>query len=90
MATTMVDMNIAKKAIAVLDEMIERQSSEVRKVALRIRPDVTDEDLRDPRSVPDLKGHPQFQLEHARLESLRAAKLTLQTRLVGTTLAPTG
>ncbi len=90
MATARVDMNTAKKALAVLDEMIERQRRAVREAALRVRPGLAYDDLRDARRFPDLAGDPAFQLESRRLESLLAARMTLQARLVGTTLAPTG
>ncbi len=90
MATATVDMNVAKKALALLDEMIERQRKAVRDVALRIHPGLTYDDLRNVRRFLDVSGDPVFQLEKGRLESLLAARMTLQARLVGTTLAPTG
>jgi hypothetical protein len=90
MATTTVDMNTAKKALAVLDEMIERQRKQVRDVALRVHPGLREADLRDLQRFPDVAGDVAFQLESSRLESLLAARMTLKARLVGTTLAPTG
>ncbi len=90
MATARVDMNTAKKALAVLDEMIERQRAALRDTALRIHPGLTYDDIRNARRFPDLAGDARFQLEARRLESLLAARMTLQARLVGTTLAPTG
>jgi hypothetical protein len=87
MATTDLDRKTAEQALAVLDELITYQKKKVLALAQRIRPGLTDEDLRNVHDFPDVHGDPFFQFEDGQLSGFVAARIALKARLVGGTLA---
>lgn len=86
MATTKIDFDTAKKALAVLDDMIGRQRARVREIARRIHPGITDDEIRRIQDFPDVHQDRSYQYEEGQLAGLQAAKITLQSRLVEDTL----
>ncbi len=86
MATTKIDFDTAKKALALLDEMIGRQRTRVYGIARRIHPGITDDEIRRIQNFPDVHQDVTFQYEEGQLAGLEAAKIMLKARLVGDTL----
>jgi hypothetical protein len=86
MATTTLDPATAQQALDVLDELIRYQTERVLGLARRIRPGLTEEDLRNVHDFPDVYGDPLFQFEDGQLAGHVAAKIALKARLVGGTL----
>lgn len=60
--------------IALLDELIEGQKKKLLATALRIVPQVTEEDLLQPNDFPELELHPHFRYEEGILDGLQVAK----------------
>lgn len=85
MATTTLDPATARLALDVLDELIKYQQQRVLALAQRIRPGLTDEDLRNVHDFPDVYGDPLFQFEDGQLAGHVAAKIALKARLMGGT-----
>jgi hypothetical protein len=88
MATTTLDLPTAERALAVLDELIAYQQKRVLALAQKIRPGLTEEDVRNVHDFPDVYGDPQFQFEDGQLAGFVAAKIALKSRLLVTTIAP--
>jgi hypothetical protein len=86
MASITPDPETARQALAVLDELIKYQTQRVLTLAQRIRPGLTEEDLRNAHDFPDVYGDPQFQFEDGQLAGQVAARIALKARLVGGTL----
>jgi hypothetical protein len=63
-----------------LDEMIVQQKSKLFKMACRIVPHVTEEDLLQPNDFPELEEHPHFRYEEGVLGGLLAAKSALLSK----------
>lgn len=59
------------------DAMIEQQRRKVMKVARTLRPNVTDDDILDPTSIPELVGNPVFTYEEGQFHGLVAAKVAI-------------
>jgi hypothetical protein len=87
MATTNLDPFTAERALAVLDELIAYQKKRVLEHARRIRPGLTDEDLRNAHDFADVYADAAFQFEDGQLAGFVAAKIALKSRLIGGTLA---
>ncbi len=60
-----------------LDEMIAQQKVKLLKMARRIVPHITEEDLLQPNDFPELEGHPHFRYEEGVLGGLLAARAAL-------------
>jgi hypothetical protein len=65
-----------------LESMIDQQRAKVLRTAQRLRPNVTDDDLFDPHSIPEIADHPGFTFEDGLLAGLVAARVAL-TRETG-------
>jgi hypothetical protein len=83
MATTDLDLDTAVDALQVLEELIERQRRKVRELACRIRPGLTDEQLRNVQAIPEVQSDPTFQFEQGLLAGLVGARIALESRLTG-------
>lgn len=60
-----------------LGEMIEQQRLKTLKIARRLRPNVTDDDIQDPHSIPELVRSPEFSYEDGMLAGLAAARIAV-------------
>jgi len=60
-----------------LDELIMGQKGKLLKVAQRIIPTITDEDLLQPNDFPDLELHPHFRYEEGILDGMRVVKAAM-------------
>ncbi len=87
MATTHLDVETAMTALETLEELIARQRARVLAAARRVRPEITEDDLRDADALQDVRRDPAFELEERRLAGLRAARIALQARLLGSGVA---
>lgn len=85
MATSDLDPATALEALEALDEVIARQRFKVRELALRIEPDLTDEDLQHLHDFPRVCDDPVFRIEDGQLAALTRARIALQSRLLGLT-----
>lgn len=56
------------------EALIEAQKKQLLKVAKRIVPNVTEDDLMQPNDFPALELHPYFRYEEGVLDGLRAAE----------------
>lgn len=59
----------------VFDEMIQLQEEKVFKLAQKIVPRITREDILQPNDFSELENHPHFRYEEGVLEGLRSAKM---------------
>jgi len=66
-----------KRALSLLDELIEGQRKELLKTARRIVSHVTDDDLLQPNDFPELENDPLFRYEEGLLHGYQAAKAAL-------------
>ncbi|NGX38400.1 MAG: hypothetical protein K1000chlam2_01573 [Chlamydiae bacterium] len=62
------------------DEMIALQEEKVFKLAEKIVPRITREDVLQPNDFPALENHPFFRYEEGVLEGLRSAKMAYVAR----------
>ena len=62
------------------DEMIALQEEKVFKLAEKIIPRITREDVLQPNDYPALENHPYFRYEEGVLEGLRSAKMAYMAR----------
>ncbi len=60
-----------------MEEMIEQQRSKVVMIANRIQPGLSDDDLRDPHSFPQVSSRPEFAYEDGLLAGLIAAQVAV-------------
>jgi hypothetical protein len=67
-------------AVRVLDELIAHQQKRVLELGNRIKPGLTDEDLRNPHDHPELFGDPDWQFEDGQLAGLVSARVALKAR----------
>lgn len=65
--------------IETLDELIAQQKEKLLKVARRIIPHVTEDDLLQPNDFPELELHPHFRYEEGILDGLMVARTALLT-----------
>ncbi|MEQ8818984.1 MAG: hypothetical protein RLY93_01975 [Sumerlaeia bacterium] len=66
------------------DQMIEQQRKKVAKVARRIRPNLSDDDLRDPHSHPEINASPHWNWEDGLLAGLIAGQTAVIRELQDT------
>ncbi len=59
----------------------EQQAAKAQKVAQRIRPDLTSEDLLNPDNFPEVVGNAEFMYEDGLAAGILAAKIALRARL---------
>ncbi|MDK2972230.1 MAG: hypothetical protein PWP23_1985 [Candidatus Sumerlaeota bacterium] len=60
-----------------LDSMIDHQRGKVFKTAQRLRPNITEDDVMDPHSIPEIAQHPGFAYEDGQLAGLVSARVAL-------------
>jgi hypothetical protein len=66
---------------ATFEEVIAHQQIKVLRLARRIHPGVTEEDLRNVYDFPDIHADPIFNFEDGILSGLIAARMTLKRRI---------
>lgn len=59
------------------DELIHQQEEKVFKLAEKIIPHITRDDILQPNDFPELEFHPYFRYEEGILEGLRSARAAL-------------
>jgi len=62
---------------ALFDELIQHQEERVFKMAEKIIPNITRDDILQPNDFPELENHPYFRYEEGILEGLRTARMAL-------------
>jgi len=62
------------KLSGLMDEMIQMQRTKVARTARRIRPNISEDDLRDPNSFPEVNSRPEFAYEDGILAGLISAQ----------------
>lgn len=67
-----------KELERLVNEVIEAQSDKVYSSALRIRPDLTREDILQPNDYPELENHPHFRYEEGVLEGVHTVAMALK------------
>lgn len=67
-----------KESALILDRLIEHQRNKVLKIAQRISPGVTLEDIRNPQDFPQLLSDPDFNFEDGILAGLLSAQMALR------------
>jgi hypothetical protein len=63
------------------DQMVEQQRAKVLRIASGINPRMTEDDIMDSPSFPELTSHPQFQFEDGLLAGLVAASVAVNREL---------
>ncbi len=63
-------------------EMIGQQEHKVLKMAQRIHPGATQEDLRNPHDFPDLANNGEWNFEDGILAGLKSAHMALRAKLI--------
>ncbi len=67
----------------VLQPLYDQQCQRAKKMAQRLRPGLTDEDLLNPDNFPEVIRDPDFMFEHGLSAGILAAKLALRSRVRG-------
>lgn len=62
---------------ALFEELINQQEERVFKLAEKIIPHITRDDILQPNDFPELENHPYFRYEEGILEGLRTARMAL-------------
>ncbi len=62
---------------ALFNELIEQQEERLFKMAEKIIPNITRDDILQPNDFPELENHPYFRYEEGILEGLRTARMAL-------------
>jgi hypothetical protein len=63
------------------DELIQMQQKQLLKMARRIIPTATPDDLLQPNDFPALENHPDFRYEEGVLHGLQAAQMALRQNM---------
>jgi hypothetical protein len=63
---------------ALFEELISQQEERVYKLAEKIIPNITRDDVLQPNDFPELENHPYFRYEEGVLEGLRSAQMALR------------
>lgn len=63
-----------------LDELIKMQQKQLLKLARRIVPTATSDDLLQPNDFPVLENHPDFRYEEGVLHGLQSAQMALRQK----------
>ena len=74
-------MNVEAFAETRLQEMIKFQREKLLKLAREILPDLTPEDLRNPKDFPELIKDPLFNYEDGLLAGYLAVQIAMRSRL---------
>lgn len=69
--------DLAERLLECLDQMIDQQRTKVFRTAQRLRPNVTEDDVMDPHSIPEIAEHPAFSYEDGILAGLISARTAL-------------
>jgi hypothetical protein len=86
MATTDIDRVTARAALDLIEELIAAQRARVLEQARRIRPGMTEDDLRSAPDLAEVQADPGYRYEEGQLAGLVSARIALQARLVGRVL----
>jgi len=60
---------------SLFDELVAQQEERVFKMAEKIIPNITRDDVMQPNDFPELENHPFFRYEEGVLEGLRTARM---------------
>lgn len=71
----------ADAILKILDQLINQQKLTMEKMARRIIPHVTEDDLLQPNDFPELENHPYFRYEEGVLSGLLSARMALLASL---------
>ncbi len=66
---------------ALFEEMVMQQEERVFKLAQRIIPNITKEDMLQPNDFPVLENHPLFRYEEGVLEGFRSAQVAYLAKM---------
>lgn len=72
---------MSTQALVLLDQMIVQQRAKCLKIAHRINPRLTPEDLMNPFDWPEVGNHPEFLWEDGLLAGLQAAHAALSAQM---------
>lgn len=72
---------IEQRLMRLLDEMVEQQRHRMWVIANRIQPGLSEDDLRDPHSFPQVNTRPEFTFEDGQLAGLISAQVAVQREL---------
>jgi hypothetical protein len=64
------------------EELARSQEERLRRIATRIQPNLTDDDLLQPQDLPVLRDNPTFNYEDGILAGLRSAHIALRARIL--------
>lgn len=64
-----------------LDEITEEQRAKVYRVAVRMVPHLTEDDILQPNDFPELESHPEFRYEEGVLEGVQTVRMALRARI---------
>lgn len=74
------DKNRGKNPDMILEVIIQHQREKVLKLAQRLSPGVTQEDIRNPQDFPKLLSDPDFNFEDGILAGLLSAQMALRPK----------
>ncbi len=64
-----------------MEEMIVQQRERATRIAQRIQPNLSEDDLRDPHSFPQVSSRPEFAYEDGLLAGLISAQVALMREI---------
>ncbi len=70
-------MALVDRIDQLLQQMIDQQRHRTTRIAQRIQPDLSEDDLRDPHSFPQVNSRPEFAYEDGILAGLISAQVAL-------------
>lgn len=59
----------------IFDQLIAFQEKKLMRIAERIRPNLTTDDLLQPNDYPELENHPEFRFEEGVLNGIHTARM---------------
>jgi len=70
-------MGLVDRLEQLMEEMIVQQRERTTRIAQRIQPNLSEDDLRDPHSFPQVNSRPEFAYEDGLLAGLISAQVAL-------------
>ena len=72
---------VQQRLMRLLDQMVEQQRTRMWVIANRIAPGLSEDDLRDPHSFPQVNSRPEFTFEDGQLAGLISAQVAILREL---------
>lgn len=72
---------VEERLMRLLDQMIEQQRRRMWEIANRLHPGLSEDDLRDPHSFPQVNSRPEFTFEDGQLAGLISAQVAVLREL---------